>query len=76
MECLGHMVNREIAVVGIVAEKCHRAPTENPREATSIETTRVASGSQAWRAMDHRRVEQYPVNNKIFTQLSSSGGME
>ena len=24
MECLGHMVNREIAVVGIAAEEWHR----------------------------------------------------
>ena len=46
------------------------------QETTSTETTRVASGSHAWGVMDHRTGEQYPVNNKIFMQLSSSGGIE
>ena len=69
------MVNREIAMVGIAAEEWHGCAHRESEKTTSTETTRVASGSQAWRAMDHRTGEQYPVNNKIFTQLSSSGGI-
>ena len=64
------MVNSKMAMEGTVAEEWREAPTGDPR------ATWAASEFPTRRANDHRTGEQYPVKNKRFTQLSSSGGIK